>query len=92
MLELKEEKGTDYITGWKSIGVYTSELTPSYPALLHNIKRFEYRIGMQFDNSFLVAEENDYVNKIVNVYIVLFGATNLRKIAVKVSGYIVAME
>ena len=30
ILELKEEKGIDYVTAWKSKGVYTSKLTPLY--------------------------------------------------------------
>ena len=37
-LELKEDKGTDYVIGWKSKGIYTSNLKPLYTAFLHSIK------------------------------------------------------
>ena len=37
-LELKQEKGTDYIIGWKSKGVYTSQLKPLHISFLHSIK------------------------------------------------------
>ena len=64
-LELKEDKGTEYVNGWKlkwiyANGwklkwVYTSKLTPLYTAFLHNIKLFWHRIRIQFDKSILVA-------------------------------------
>ena len=31
-LELKEDKGTEYVISWKSKGVYTSKLKPLYTA------------------------------------------------------------
>ena len=45
MLELKEDKGTEYVAGWKS-KVYTSILIPLYTWFLHNIKLSEYKIGI----------------------------------------------
>ena len=36
ILELKEEKCTDYIIDWKSKGVYTSKLKPLDTAFLHS--------------------------------------------------------
>ena len=33
-------------------------------------KYFEYKIGLQFNNTPLVVEQNNYARKIVNVYIV----------------------
>ena len=34
-----------------------------------SIKYFKYKIGIQFNNTPLVAEQNNYASKIVNVYI-----------------------
>ena len=70
MLELKKDKGTDYVLSWKSNGVYNSKLKPLYTAFLHSIRLSEYRIGIRFDNDHLALEENNYLSKIVNVYIV----------------------
>ena len=44
-LELKKDKGTDYVLSWKSKGVYNSKLKPFYTAFLHSIKLSGYRIG-----------------------------------------------
>ena len=55
MLELKKDKGIDYVLGWKSKGVYTSKLKPLYTAFLHSIKFSGYR--------------NNHATKIVNVNI-----------------------
>ena len=43
-LELKKDKGTDYVLSWKSNGVYNSKLKPLYTAFLHSIKLSEYRM------------------------------------------------
>lgn len=53
----KIDKGTVFVVGWKSEGVYTSKLTPLYTALLHRIKLSGYRIIIKFDNSVLVVEQ-----------------------------------
>ena len=37
-LELKKDKGNDYILSWKSKGVYNSKLKSLYTAFLHSIK------------------------------------------------------
>ena len=37
---------------------------------MNSIKRFEYRIGIKFDKEPLTVELNNYLTKIVNVYIV----------------------
>ena len=37
-LELKKDKGTDYVIRWKSNGVYNSTLKPLYTVFLHSIK------------------------------------------------------
>ena len=69
-LELKEDKGTDYVIGWKSKGVYSSKLILLYTDFLHKIKVFGYKIRIQFSKSVLVVEENNYAAKIANVCIV----------------------
>ena len=70
-LELKKDKGTDYVLSWKSNGVFNSKLKPLYTTFLNSIKLSEeYRIGIKFDKDPLALEENNYLTKIVNVYIV----------------------
>ena len=34
-LELKKDKGKDYVLSWKPKGVHTSKLKPLYTVLLH---------------------------------------------------------
>ena len=67
---LKEDKCIDYVIGWKSKEVYFSKLTPLYTGFLHSIELSGYRIRIQFDNSVLVADQNNYATEIVNAYIV----------------------
>ena len=43
-LQLKKEKGIDYILSWKSKEVYNSKFKPLYTTLLHSIKLSGYRI------------------------------------------------
>ena len=69
-LELKKDKGTEYALNWKSKGVYNSKFKPSCTAFLHSIKLSGYRIGLKFDKDALAAVQNNYLSKIVNVYIV----------------------
>ena len=40
MLELKTDKGTDYVTSWKSKGLFKSKLLPLNGPFLPNIKYF----------------------------------------------------
>ena len=70
MLELKTDKGTEYVIGWKSKGVYYSKLVAFHGAFLPNIKDLTRKIGIQFNNAPLVVEKNNYTTKIVSVYIV----------------------
>ena len=69
-LELKKDKGTHYVLSCKSKGVYNSKRKPLYTALLHSIKLSRYRTGIKFDKDPLIVEQNNYLSKIVNVYIV----------------------
>ena len=55
MLELKEDKGTDYVLSWKSKEVYNSKLKPLYTAL-HGIKRSGYKMRKKIDKDILAVE------------------------------------
>ena len=70
MLELKIDKGTEYITGWKSKGVYNSKLIALHGAFSPNVKYFGNKIEIRFSSTPLVIAENNYATKIVNVYMV----------------------
>ena len=54
----------------KSNGIYSFKLKPLYITFLHNLKLSGYRIGIKFDKNTLAVEQNNYLTKIVNVYIV----------------------
>ena len=49
VLELKEDKGTDYVLCWKSKGVHASNLKPLYTAFLHSIKHSGYMARIKFN-------------------------------------------
>ena len=72
-LELKKDKGTDYVLSWKSNGVYNSKHKSLYTASY---------IGIKFDKHPLAVEQNNSFTKIANVYIVYDLAT-WPKIALK---------
>ena len=69
-LELKKDKGIDYVLNQKSKEVFNSKHKPLYTAFLHSIKLSEYRIGIKFDKDLLAIEQNKYLSKIVKVYII----------------------
>ena len=69
-LELKKEKGTYYVLSWKSSGVYNSKLKPLYTASVHSLKHFGCQMGLNFNEDPLDVEQNNYLTKISNVYIV----------------------
>ena len=43
MLPLNKDKGTEYVTGWKSKGICNRKLTPLHGAFLPNMKCFAYK-------------------------------------------------
>ena len=55
-LEFKKDKGTDYVIGWKSIGLFESQLLLLHGTFLTNIRYLGYKIEMQFNNTPLVVE------------------------------------
>ena len=67
---MKIDKGTEYIIGWKSKGVYNSKLIALHGAFSPNVKYFGNKIEIRFSSTPLVIEENNYATKIVNVYMV----------------------
>ena len=69
-LVLKEDKDSDYVTRWKSKGLFKTELYPKYNPILYNIKQFGYKKEIQFNNTSLVIGKNNYATKIVYIYIV----------------------
>ena len=68
--ELKKGKGIDYVLSWKSNRVDNSNIKSLYTAFLHSIKRSGYKMGIKFDKEPLAVEQNNYMTKIANVYIV----------------------
>ena len=69
MLDLKIDKGTEYITDWKSKGLSEWKLLPLHGAFIRNVKRFGYIIGIQINNTPLVIDQNNFTTKIMNAYI-----------------------
>ena len=61
---------TEYSFSWKSKGVYDSKRKPSYTAFWHSTKLYGYRTVIKFDKDALAVEQNNYLTKIVNIYIV----------------------
>ena len=55
-LQLKKDKGTDYVLRWQSKGVFNSKLKPLYTAFVYSIKLSEYRIGIKLDKDPLTVE------------------------------------
>ena len=51
-------------------GVFDSKLMLLYTPYLNSIKLSVYRIGIKFDKHPLAVEQNNYLRKIVNVYII----------------------
>ena len=47
MLELKKDKGTDYVLSWKSKRTYTFKINLLHAAFLHSINFSVYRIGIK---------------------------------------------
>ena len=70
VLELKNDKGTKYIISCKSIGIYNSKVIALHGAFLPNMKYFRNKIGIHFNSTPFVIEQNNCTTKIVNVYIV----------------------
>ena len=46
------------------------KLKPLHTAILNSITLSEYKMGIKFDKDPLAVERNNYLTKIVNVYIV----------------------
>ena len=68
-LEWKIDKSTDYVIGCRSKGVYNSKLLALQEVISPIINYFTRKIEIQFNNTSLVVEQNNYATKIVNAYI-----------------------
>ena len=64
-LDIKKDKGTDYLIGWESKGVYTPEIIPLHTAFLHRIKVLDIECEKKFDKDPLATEQSNYVTHIV---------------------------
>ena len=51
--------GTEYVTDWKSKGVFNSKLIALHCAFLSNIKYFGKKIEIKFNSNPLVIEQNN---------------------------------
>ena len=58
-VELKRDKGTDYVLSWKSNGLYNSKLKPLHTASLNSIKLTGHKIGIKFNKDPLAVEQNN---------------------------------
>ena len=70
LLQLKKDKGIDYIISWKLKGVCSSNLFLQHTVFLYSIQIFGYKIGIQFVKGPLFVEQNNYTSIIVNPYFV----------------------
>ena len=102
-LELKKDKGIDYVLSQKSNGVFNSKLKLLYALFLHRIKLSKYKSRIKIDKDPLAVEQNNYLTKIVinwpkiplknfTLKNFLFEASNIIKIVIKISECVVAME
>ena len=66
MLELKKYKWTDYVIGWKSSGLFESKLLPLHGTFLANKECLGYKIWIEFNNTPLVIEQNNYTTNNVS--------------------------
>ena len=72
---IKKVKGTDYVLRWKRNGLVNSKIKPLYTAILNSIiLKLRHYILLswitKFDKEPLAVEQNNYLTKAVNAYIV----------------------
>ena len=70
VLELKVDKGTEYVISWKSKDLNRFKVLSLHGAFLPSIKYFVHKIVIQFNNTTLVVEQNIYVIKTVSAFII----------------------
>ena len=68
--ELYYSYTTDHIRRWKSKRKYSSKFKSLYIAFSHRIKLSGCRMGIKIDKDLLSLKQNNYLRKIINVYIV----------------------
>ena len=67
---MKIDKGSESGITCKSKCLFESKIFPLHGAFLLNVKWFGYKIGIQFNNNPLVAEQKSDAIKTVNAYVV----------------------
>ena len=70
VLELNIGKGTKYIIGWRSKGLYNSKPMALYSSFLPNVEYFENKVGIQFNNTSLVIERISYTKKLFTSFMI----------------------
>ena len=56
-LQLKVNKSTESVIGWKSVGLYKSKPLPLNGAFLPSIKYFSPKVAIQFNNKTIVKQK-----------------------------------
>ena len=70
LIHLKQARALNMLLAGNQIGVHISKFNPLYSIFLNSIKLSGHRIGIQFSNSMLFAEQNNQATKIINAYTV----------------------
>ena len=87
MLDLKKDKGTDYVLSWKSKGYILLNLDQYILLFLHSIKLSGFKVGIKFDKDPLPVEQTNGTTKIITVYIIYdldnCSSNNLRNFTLK---------
>ena len=71
MLDLKIDEGTEYATDWKSKGLSEWKFLPLHGAFIPKAKRFGYIIKIQFNNTPLVIDQNNFTTTIMNISLLI---------------------
>ena len=64
-LDLRTDKGTEYITGWKLKVWFEWNLLPLHDTFISKLKWFGNKIGLHFNNTPLVIVRNHLTTKSV---------------------------
>ena len=68
--ELRTGADNDCVISWKWKGIFNSKLKPLFTVFFSRMKLSGHRMRIKFDKDPLAVEQNNYLAKIINVYIV----------------------